>query len=195
MSDCGCHQIATTESERKTLQIALTLNATMFVVGLIAGIIAHSTGLIADSLDMLADSFAYLIGLYAIGRSLRFKRIAASLSGSLLLLLGALLLLEVLRRAWLDELPESTTIIIVAFISLVVNAYVLRLLGKFRKAEAHLRATWIFTRADVIINLSVIISGILVGLTHFRLPDLIIGFVIGLYVIKEAFVILKDAKV
>ena len=54
MTDCGCQQTATTKAERKTLTIALILNALMFVVGLIAGIIAQSTALIADSFDMLA---------------------------------------------------------------------------------------------------------------------------------------------
>lgn len=194
MSNCGCHQTATTANERKILQIALILNATMFVVGLIAGILAHSTGLIADSLDMLADASAYTIGLYAIGRSVRLKSIAATFSGSLLLVLGAGVLIEVIRRAWLGSMPESTTMIIVASISLLVNSNVLRLLSQFRKAEAHLRATWIFTRADVIVNFGVIISGILVALTHSRFPDLLVGFGIGLYVIKEAFGILKDAR-
>lgn len=194
MSDCGCRQMVTTTAERKILQIALVLNATMFVIGLVAGLLAQSTSLIADSLDMLADASAYTIGLFAIGRSLRFKASAATLSGSILLLLGAGVLLEVLRRAWLGSCPESTTMIIVACVSLTVNASVLRMLGRFRKGEAHLRATWIFTRADVIVNLGVIISGILVALTHSRYPDLIVGFAIGLYVIKEAIEILGDAQ-
>lgn len=37
MSDCGCHADATKEEERRILRIALSLNATMFVVGVIAG--------------------------------------------------------------------------------------------------------------------------------------------------------------
>ncbi len=194
MSNCGCHQAATTTAERKILQIALALNAAMFVIGLVAGLLAQSTSLIADSLDMLADASAYTIGLIAIGRSQRFKTLAATLSGSLLLILGIGVLVEVLRRAWLGSFPESTTMIIVACISLIVNASVLRLLSRFRQGEAHLRATWIFTRADVIVNLGVIISGILVALMHSRYPDLIVGFAIGLYVIKEAIEILSDAR-
>ncbi len=56
---------------RRSLRIALGLNATMFVVGLVAGVVAESTGLIADSLDMLA------IGLIAISRSTLFETRAA----------------------------------------------------------------------------------------------------------------------
>jgi cation diffusion facilitator family transporter len=194
MSDCGCHQTANTIEERRILIIALTLNLTMFIIGLVAGIIAQSTSLVADSLDMLADATAYSIGLFAIGRSLRFKSLAAILSGSLLLMLGLGVLIEVIRRAWLGSSPESTIIILVACISLAVNASVLRLLRRFREGEVHLRATWIFTRADVVVNFGVIISGILVALMHSRYPDLIVGFVIGLYVIKEALEIMTDAR-
>lgn len=191
---CECHSTANTSVERKILLIALALNASMFIVGMIAGVLAHSTSLIADSLDMLSDAAVYTIGLSAINRSLMFKVRAATLSSGLLLILGIGVLFEVTRRAWLGGLPESNTIIIVACISLIVNAYVLRLLSRFRKAEAHLRATWIFTRADVIVNLGVILSGVLVALTKSRYPDLIVGFIVGLYVIKEALEIFKDAK-
>ena len=45
-------------SERRILAIALGLNASMFVVGFVAGLLAESLGLLADSLDMLADALA-----------------------------------------------------------------------------------------------------------------------------------------
>lgn len=190
MSNCGCHP--TEKTERKILIIALILNLTMFLVGLIAGILAESTSLIADSLDMLADASAYTIGLFAIGRSLQFKIRAARISGSLLLFLGLGVLAEVVYRGWLGSFPESHTMIIVAFISLTVNTYVLHKLGQLRQGEAHLRASWLFTRADIVVNIGVICSGILVALTNSRYPDLVVGFIVGLYVMKEAIGILKS---
>lgn len=194
MTDCGCHHTAKTKAERKTLKIALLLNASMFVIGLSAGVLAQSTALIADSFDMLADTIAYSLGLWAVGRAAYLKTIIAKLSGGLLLLLGLGILFEIGRRAWLGSSPESSIMIAVACLSLVVNTTVLMLLRKFRNGEVHLQATWIFTRADVIANLGVILSGILVMLTKSRYPDLIMGFVIGLYVIREAIEIFKVAK-
>lgn len=193
MADCGCQQIATTKEERKTLTIALILNILMFLVGLIAGIIAQSTALIADSFDMLADAFAYSLGLIAVGRTAKLKKIIAFTSGGLLCFLGLGVLFEVGRRAWLGSSPESTFIIGVACLSLAINTIVLSLLKNFRNGEVHLRVTWIFTRADVVSNIGVIFSGILVLLTKSRYPDLIVGFVISLYVIKEAFEIFKES--
>jgi cation diffusion facilitator family transporter len=195
MNSCGCHsERGGTDAERRVLRIALVLNAAMFIIGVIAGIVAQSTSLIADALDMLADASAYTIALTAVGRSARFKAGAASVNGSVLLVLGLGVLIEVVRRVLFGSAPESLIMIGVACVSLAVNAIVLHMLGRFREGEVHLRATWIFTRVDVIANIGVIASGLLVSLTGSRYPDLVVGTAIGVYVIKEAFEILGEAR-
>ncbi len=195
MSDCGCGPPATVNAqERRILIIALTLNAAMAVIGGVAGWIAQSTGLLADALDMLSDATAYSIGLLAIGRSARFKINAAYLSGSLLLLLGVAVLVEVGRRVAIGAEPLSGWMIGTALLSLIVNLVVLRLLAPMKSGEVHLRATWLFTRADVVANLGVILAGLLVLWLRVPYPDFVIGTLIGLYVIKEAIEILRDAR-
>ncbi len=183
-----------TAKERRVLRIALVLNAAMAVVGGLAGWIAQSTGLLADALDMLSDATAYAIALVAIGRSVLFKVRAAKLSGSILLVLGVGVLVEVGRRLIYGAEPISEWIIGTAILSLVVNLTVLRLLAPMKSGEVHLRATWIFTRADVVANLGVILSGLLILWLGVPYPDFVVGSLIGLYVIKEAIEILRDAR-
>ena len=195
MSECGCEPIpAETAQQRRTFTIALGLNAAMFAVELITGIIGSSMGLIAEGLDNLTDAAAYGIAMMAIGGSPMFKVRAASASGSALLLLGIGVLIEVGRRALYGEAPEGLLMVIVAALSLAVNGTVLWMLSKYRDGDVHLRATWTFTRADVIANLALIVSGLIVLWTGFRFVDLIVGAGIGLYVIKEAVEILGDAR-
>jgi len=194
MTDCGCQAQATNEAERRILRIALGLNAGMFIVGAIAGLIAHSMGLIADSLDMLADAMAYGIALAAWSRTADFKATAARTSGTLLLVLGIGILLGALWRLITGSNPDGLWMMGVAFVALLVNATVLRLLERFRHGEVHLRATWLFTRIDVIANLAVIAAGILVWLLNSSLPDLVIGVVISRFVIKEALGILRESR-
>lgn len=195
MSDCGCHvESATTAPERRAVIIALILNAAMFVVGMAAGLIAGSSGLLADALDMLSDSLAYAISLVAIGKSGLFKRRAATISGLLLAILGVAVIVDTIRRALGDESPLGWIMIASGVASLIVNTYVLRLLSPFRKGEVHLRASWIFTRADVVANLGVIVAAALVLLTQSNLPDVIVGLAIGAYVVKEAIEILREAR-
>lgn len=191
---CECTQVSVqTQQERSTLRIALVLNAMMFVIGLAAGLWAESTGLIADSLDMLADASAYTLALLAVTRGIAFKKNAARWSGTLLLILGAGIIFDVVRRGVFGSEPEGLIMMAFSTISLIVNVIVLNLLGKFRNGEVHLRATWVFTRMDVLANIAVFVSGGIVMLTHLRYADLVIGLTIGLYVMKEARDILRDA--
>lgn len=176
------------------LWIALALNASMAVGETVIGLHADSTGLLADALDMLSDASAYAIALVAIGRSSSFKTRAATLSGTLLLILGIGVLVEVVRRALYGSEPASLWMIVTAIASLVVNLTVLRLLRPFQKGEVHLRAAWIFTRADVIASLGVVASGLLVLVTGTRYADLVVGAAIGVYVVKEAIEILREAR-
>lgn len=191
--DCGCRaDAAATEAQRRILQIALMLNAAMFLVGVAAGVVSRSSSLIADSVDMLADASAYAIALLAVGRSELFKARAARLSGTLLILLGVGVLGDALRRAFAGHEPEGWVIIFVASLSLAVNLTVLRLLGRMRDQGVHLRAAWLFTRVDVIANLGVMGSGVVMLLTRFSFVDIIVGAAIGLYVIKEGREILRE---
>ena len=195
MSDCGCGPTeAETKEQRRALWIALILNGIMFAVEVTTGIIAQATGLIADGLDMLTDASAYAIALAAIGRSANFKAKAATLSGSLLMLVGIGVLGDVVRRAIIGSTPEGSWMIAVALLALIVNVVVLRLLSKQRRDEVHIRAAWIFTRADIVANSAVIASGVAVLLTSIGYFDLVVGAAIGLYVVKEALEILRDAK-
>jgi cation diffusion facilitator family transporter len=195
MTDCGCEAPEVkTDQERRVLVIALVLNAAMAVIGGLAGWIGQSTGLLADALDMLADAAAYSIALLAIGRSALFKVRAATLSGGILLVLGVGVLVEVGRRLIYGADPISGWMIGTAMLSLAVNLTVLRLLAPMKSGEVHLRATWLFTRADVVANLGVILAGLLILWLRVPYPDFVIGTLIGLYVIKEAVEILRDAR-
>jgi cation diffusion facilitator family transporter len=194
MSDCGCHPAGDDSPTRRVLWIALGLNALMAVIETVMGVRAESTGLLADALDMLADASAYANALLAVGRSSGFKAGAAKLSGSLLLLLGVGVLAEVGRRALYGSDPEGAFMMATAALALVVNATVMMLLRPSRRGEVHIRAAWIFTRADVVANAGVIVSGLLVMMTGVRYADLLVGAAIGVYVIKEALEILREAR-
>lgn len=195
MADCGCEApAARTARERRVLRIALALNAAMAVIGGLAGWIAESTGLLADALDMLTDAATYAIALMAVGRSAAFKVRAATLTGFVLLILGIGVLIEVGRRVVYGADPLSEWMIGTALLSLVVNLTVLRLLAPLKSGEVHLRATWVCTRADVVANFGVILAGALVLVLNQPHPDFVIGTLIGLYVIKEAIEILRDAR-
>lgn len=194
MSDCGCQMEAKNAAQRRVLGYLLLINGTMFVLEVITGVLAQSTALIADSLDMLTDAAVYGISLYAVGRSSIYKTRAASFSGILQITLAGLVLLDVIRKFISGSAPESALMISIGFIALMANVSCLWLLAKHRKGEVHMRASWIFSKNDVIANLGVIIAGLLVTFTRSQLPDLIIGLAITVFVLRGGIQILQEAR-
>ena len=194
MSECGCGAEQADTLERKTLIVLLSINAIMFVIELVLGWLAQSTGLIADSLDMFADATVYGLSLYAVGKGALHQAKSAQMSGFLQVILGLGVLVEVFRRLMFGSEPHSTLIMIVGGVALIANVMCLVLISKHKEGGVHMRASWIFSTNDVIANLGVILSGVLVTLMGNRYPDLVVGTIISLIVIRGGFKILKDAK-
>ena len=177
--------------ESVSLQLLLGINATMFVVELIAGFVGESTGLIADSLDMFADAAVYAISLYAVGKAASAKLRAAHLSGWIQMALAIGAFWEVGHNLAVGSEPSAPYMIGIAALAFVANATCMVLIMKHRAAGAHMRASWIFTGTDVLANLGVMVAGLLVIWTGSRLPDLIIGTIIAAIVLTGAIRILR----
>lgn len=177
---------ATEGEESSTLWILLAINGLMFLVEMTTGIIAQSTGLIADSLDMFADAAVYGLALYAVGHGVRMQVRAARVAGALQLILAIGVLMEVGRRFVFGSEPESAMMMAIAFLALIANTTCLLLISRHREGGAHMKASWIFSANDVVINLGVILAGALVAWTGSRYPDLVIGTIVGLIVLTGA---------
>ena len=194
MSGCGCEIEIKNRDQSRVLILLLAINGMMFVAEIVAGIISDSTALIADSMDMLADATVYAIGFYAVGRSLLIKAKAAHISGVFQIALGLGVLFDIVRRAIVGSEPESVMMIAVGVVALIANVVCLVLIYKHRQGEVHMRASWVFSKNDVIANLGVITGGLLVAYTGSSYPDLIIGLLIVAIVVRGGFHIIKDAN-
>lgn len=194
MEECGCELEITSKEERRVLIILLAINLGMFLVEIVMGIIAESMGLIADSLDMLADAAVYGIGLYAVGKAASIKTRAAFLSGLFQIALALGVATEIVRRVMWGSEPEPFYMVLVSLLALIANVACLVLISKYRKGEVHMRASWIFSKNDVIANAGVILSGLLVYAFSTRWPDLVIGMIIVAVVLRGGLMIVADAR-
>jgi Co/Zn/Cd efflux system component len=178
--------------QRKLLWTVLAINFGFFAIEMTTGLISGSMGLVADSLDMLADALVYAISLFAVGASLARKKRIATLAGYFQITLAVIGFVEVVRRfVGVEEMPDFSTMIVVSILALVANGFCLYLLQKSKSKEAHMQASAIFTSNDVIINLGVITAGVLVYLLGSNKPDLIIGTIVFVVVIRGAIKILR----
>lgn len=193
-SSCATTQAHIDKSQRKLLWTVLVLNGVMFFVEFIAGWLAQSSGLIADSLDMLADTLVYAVSLYAVGKAIKYKANAAIFNGTLQTLLALLVLADVLQRLLFGSQPNANMMLWVAGLALVVNVACFALLYSSRNGDINIRASWICSRNDMLMNTGVIISALLVAQLNMAWPDLVIATVIALVVLRSAIRIIRDAR-
>jgi Co/Zn/Cd efflux system component len=181
--------------QSKLLWTVLAINLVFFFIEITTCLLSKSMGLVADSLDMLADAFVYGLSLWAVGSTVARKKSVARFSGIIQLVLAGLGIVEVIRRFILvDTMPDFRTMIVVSILALIANSICLYLLQRSKSKEAHMKASMIFTSNDVIINSGVILAGILVLVTQSKYPDLIIGGIVFLIVVRGAIRMLKLGK-
>lgn len=193
-SSVEANEIAIEDSnvQSKLLWSVLLINFAFFIIEMTTGLISKSMGLVADSLDMLADSFVYGLSLWAVGSTVLRKKKVARLSGYFQLTLALLGIIEIVRRFIGSEaMPDYRIMIGVSILALIANGVCLYILQKSKSNEAHMKASMIFTSNDVIINAGVILAGVLVLLTQSKYPDLVIGSIVFLIVVRGAIRILK----
>jgi cation diffusion facilitator family transporter len=192
--NCSADLGKASTSERHTLIVVMLLNAGMFVAEFSAGLVAGSTALLADSLDMLADALIYALGLFALGRAAHWRSRVALGSGLFQLVLGIGVAGHAMAKVFVDGLPDTGTMGFFGALALVVNTVCFLMLARFRDGDINLRATWICSRNDMIGNVGVLVAAGLVMWLDSIWPDIVIGLLIALVVIRSALRIIIEAR-
>ncbi len=197
MADCcedkACAIDALRDRQSSTLKIVLVINAVMFVVELVAGIMAGSTALLSDSLDNLGDALTYGISLYVISSNTRSKAKIALFKGILILIAGIFVLSQVAYRIVVPSVPTYETMGLVSLLALLANGTCLALLWKHREEDINMSSVWECSRNDVASNIAVFVAAGGVWLAHSGWPDILIGLVLALLFLKSAVKVLKGA--
>jgi Co/Zn/Cd efflux system component len=179
---------------RRLLWWALGINALMFGVEVIAGLLAHSLALQADALDFLGDAANYAISLAVLGLGLRTRARAALLKGISMGLFGLWVAGNTVYRLWGGELPEAAVMGAVSVLALAANVGVALMLYRFRNGDSNMQSVWICSRNDAIVNLAVLAAAAGVGLTGTRWPDLAVAAVVATLAISGAWRVLASAS-
>ncbi|SLN49290.1 cation transporter [Oceanibacterium hippocampi] len=180
----GCHHDhgsfdGASTAYRRVLFAVIAINATMFVVELVAGISAGSMALQADALDFLGDSLTYALSLAVIGRALAVRARAALFKGVSLGLLGCWVLGSTLYRVFILETPDALSMGTIGTLAFVANVASALLLLRFRNGDANVRSVWLCSRNDAIGNVAVVIAATGVFAAGSAWPDLIVAAVMA----------------
>ena len=189
------------DTYKRILWVVIALNATMFVVEIVAGQLSGSRALQADSLDFLGDTITYAVSLFAIGHTLLWRSRAALAKGASLALMAAWVMGSTIYAALYPGVPAAFTMGIVGFLALGANVASVALLYKFRDGDANIRSVWLCSRNDAIGNIAVMLAASGVWATRSGWPDLIVaGLMACLFlfsatqIVRQAWSEMKEAK-
>ena len=178
---------------KKRLWIVIALNATMFIVEMLAGHLAKSQALQADALDFLGDSLTYGISLAVIGASIRVRTNAALFKGLSLLLMGLWVFGSTIYRVFYVGIPEANIMGVVGFLALLTNLASVMLLVRYKDGDANVRSVWLCSRNDAIGNVAVMFAALGVWGTSSGWPDLIVAAVMAGLFLTSAYQIMYQA--
>ena len=191
--DKACAIDALRGRQSATLKAVLSINAVMFVVVLIAGLMASSTALLSDSLDNLGDALTYAVSLYAVSRGARIKARVALFKGSLILIAGLAVLGQIVYKLAFPVVPVFQTMGAISVVALAANGLCLLLLTHHRHDDINMSSVWECSRNDIASNIAVGIAAIGVWLTGSGWPDLLIGFALAVLFRLSASRVLRSA--
>ena len=180
--------------QRRTLLVVLILNALLFLGLGVGGILADSSALLANAVDNASDSVVYLISFVAIGRAASWKRGAARLSGILLLVFAAGVLIDVGRRWWFGTEPVGWTMMGMALVAAIVNMVCLMLLRRDTSGDVNMEAAETFSLNDFASNGGILVAGGLVMWLDQAWPDLVVGVLVAAIAVKGGIEILRSAE-
>ena len=194
MKDC-CEVHPVHNRQRRVLRVVLAINAAMFLVEMVAGVMAQSTALLADSADMLGDTIVYGFSLYVIARGPVWQARAALLKGVIMAAFGVGILVEVGTKLARGVTPSADLMSGIGLLALAANASVLVFLWRHRADDLNMRSVWLCSRNDVVANAGVLLAALGVALTGSAWPDIAVGLgIAGLFVASAVGVILAALR-
>ena len=187
-SSCGGES-----SYRWVLWVALSVNAAMFVVEMVAGVLADSSSPQADAMDFLADAANYGISLGVLGLALRWRTRAALIKGISMGLVGIWVVTNTLRHAFSATVPEAPLMGSIGALALLANVGVAVLLYRWRSGDANMRSVWIGSRNDAIGNVAVLLAALGVLGTGAGWPDIVVAAILASLALWGAAQIVRQA--
>lgn len=179
--------------QRGVLRTVLAINAAMFAIEVVAGVLTRSNSILADSLDMFGDAVVYASSLYVLDRGRVWQGRVAMMKGAIMVLFGLGVLADAAVKALGTKLPTAEGMGIIGFVALAANLYCLFLLTRHREDDINMKSVWICSRNDIVANVGVLIAAGAVAVFESRWPDIVVGAIVAMLFLSSAFGVLRAA--
>ncbi len=187
----------------RNLLVTTVLNLAITIAEFIGGLLSNSLALLSDALHNLSDTLAILLAYIANRiakkasnkrKTFGYKRIeilAAFLNSLVLIVISIFLFVEAVKRFQDPEPIKGQIMFIVAGIGLLANLFSVLLLRKSSRGNLNIKSAYLHLIGDTLSSVAVIIGGVLIYFYQIYWVDPVITILIGLYIMKETWHILK----
>ncbi|WP_034385728.1 cation diffusion facilitator family transporter [Deinococcus sp. YIM 77859] len=187
----------------RRLGLALALTGTFLIVEVVSGFLFGSLALLSDAGHMLTDVAALALSLFALRlgtrpadrwRTFGYRRaevLAAALNAAVLFALGLFLLLEAYERLREPVPVQTTPMLLVAVLGLLVNLISARVLAGGSEHSLNVRSAYLEVLGDLLGSAAVIVGALVIRFSGLAWVDPVLAALIGLWVLPRTWTLLR----
>ncbi|MFI9650348.1 cation diffusion facilitator family transporter [Streptomyces sp. NPDC052040] len=193
------------DADRRWLGAALTLITVFMAAEVTVGILARSLALISDAAHMLTDAASIVLALVAMrlaarpargGYTYGLKRaeiLSAQVNGLTLLLLGAWLAFEAVRRLITPSEVAGGPMLITALAGILVNVAAAWCISRANRTSLNVEGAYQHVLNDLFAFIGTAVAALVVLLTGFERADPIATLVVVALMAKAGYGLLRDS--
>ncbi|MFQ6341539.1 cation diffusion facilitator family transporter [Campylobacter sp. VTCC 70190] len=200
------HHADARSMDKKILKISLVMTFSMMLVQFIYSILSNSLALLSDTLHMFSDVFALALSFLAILAIEKFKdeqktfgyfrlEVLVAFINALTIILSALFIIyEAIEKLFNPVQIDVKTMMIVAIIGFLVNAFNALLMFKGANLNnVNMKSAFLHMISDLLGSLVVIVGGVVMYFTNFFYIDTLLALILSLLLLRWSIKLLKQS--
>ncbi len=197
--------VSANERDRRALLGALLITLAYLGAEIVGGLWTGSLALLSDAAHMFTDVMALGLGLFGVwiaarpatsSKTFGYYRaeiLIAFLNGIVLWLLVLGIVWEAWQRFMTPPAVDSTGVLVIASVGLVVNLVAARLLSGSATHNLNVRGALLHVLSDLLGSLGVLTSALVMLLTGWARADAVASALIALLVLFSSWTLLREA--
>ena len=193
------------EVRGKNLVYSILLNLLITIAQIVGGIISGSLALISDALHNFSDVLSLVFSLLAhklsrrkasVDHTFGYKRaelIAAFINAITLVVVALFLVYEAASRLFHPQPIQSTLVIWLALLGILVNGGSVLLLKKDSEHNLNMKSAYLHLLTDMMASVAVLVGGLLMKFYGWFWVDSVMTLLIAFYLIYVSYDLIKSA--
>jgi cobalt-zinc-cadmium efflux system protein len=205
MTHAHTHIPELSSSTIRRLAISIGLTAAFVVVEVAAGLFANSLALLTDAVHNVTDVLALVLTWWALraatrpaysGKTYGYHRagiLVALVNATILAIIALAIFYDAYRRLLAPPEVKADVLIGVGAVAIIVNLVTARLVRRGSEHDLNLRSAYVHLLSDVFSTIGAVAAGIVIRFTGLNWLDPLVGILIGLLILWNAWSILHEA--